>query len=120
MEDIFLPVMESAVVLASHYARACGRQTVTGRDVHYGLMYAARNVTGRQVGSLFPEIYDSSESDEEDLDVVDDSDEPFTEYTGDEEIFVKMNECARTWDDWEPESPAEQVLKNAVNKAKEV
>jgi hypothetical protein len=30
-----------------------------------------------------------------------------------------MNECADTWDEWEPESPAEAALKNAVNKAME-
>lgn len=117
MEDIFIPVMESAVVLASHYAKACGRDTVTGQDMAYGLMYAARNVTGRQIGSLFPEIYDSESSDESDLEVVDDADEPFTRYSGDEELYVRMNECADTWAEWEPENPAERALKNAVNKA---
>lgn len=117
--DIFIPVMESAVVLASHYAKACGRDTVTGQDMGYGLMYAARNVTGRQIGSLFPEIYDSESSDESDVEVVEDDDEPFTRYSGEEDLYVRMNECADTWDTWEPESPAEQALKNAVNKARE-
>lgn len=118
MEDIFLPVFESAIVLASHYAKACGRNTVTAQDIQYGLMYAARNVVGRQIGTLFPEIYDSEESEEEDLEVVNDNEEPFSEYTGEEDIYVKMNECFRTWDDWEPESPAEQALKNAVNRTR--
>jgi len=116
MEDIFLPVMESSVVLASHYAKESGRNTVTARDMMYGLMYAARNVVGKQLGSLFPEIYDESESDEEDLETVDDDEEPFTRYQGNdtESIGYKMNQCADTWDDWVPESPAEQALKSAV------
>jgi hypothetical protein len=116
IQDIFLPVMESSVVLASHYAKESDRNTITATDMMYGLMYAARNVVGKQLGSLFPEIYDESESDEEDLETVDDDEEPFTRYQGDdtESIGYKMNQCADTWDDWVPESPAEQALKSAV------
>jgi histone H3/H4 len=117
--DLLLPVMESSMVLASHYAKACGRDTVTGKDVAYGLMYAVRNVTGRQVGSLFPEAYDEEDSDEDDLEEVDESEEPFTRYEGSEEIFVNMNRCADTWDSWEPESPIERILKLATDKANE-
>jgi hypothetical protein len=114
--DIFLPVFESSVVLAAHYAKATGRDTVTAQDVCYGLMYAARTVMGRQFGSLFPEVYES-DSDEEDEE--EESEEPeWIRYEGtDNEHAVKMNECADTWDAWEPESPAERALKKAVNKA---
>jgi hypothetical protein len=116
--DIFLPVMESSVVLAAHYANATGRDTVTAQDMCYGLMYAARTVTGKQIGSLFPEVYDESESDEEEED--DEENEQWNRYEGtDDEHAIKMNECADTWDAWEPESPAERALKNAVNKAME-
>ena len=113
--DLLLPVMESSMVLASHYAKACGRDTVTGKDVAYGLMYAVRNVTGRQVGSLFPEAYESGSDEEEDeLEEVDEEEEPFTRYEGSEELFVNMNRCADTWDSWEPTSPIETMLKSAV------
>jgi hypothetical protein len=118
MEDIITPVMESATILACHYAKACGRDTVTGMDVAYGLMYATQNVTGKQIGTLFPEIYEESDSDEDDIEEVDDSDEPFTRYEGDEELYVNMNTCADTWDSWEPTSPIEHILKSAVEKAK--
>jgi hypothetical protein len=120
MEDIFLPVLESSVVLASHYAKASGRNTVTSTDMIYGMMYAARNVVGKQIGSLFPEIYDSSDSDEEDIETVDDDDEVFTRYEGSDpdNIAYKMNECFDTWDEWEPETPAEMALKNAVEKSR--
>jgi len=116
--DLLLPVMESSMVLASHYAKACGRDTVTGKDVAYGLMYAVRNVTGRQVGSLFPEAYESGSDEEEDeLEEVDEEEEPFTRYEGSEELFVNMNRCADTWDSWEPTSPIETMLKSAADKA---
>ena len=136
IRDLFLPVMESATVLGSHYAKACGRDTVTAQDVQIGLMYAARNVAGKQIGSLFPEIYDEEDSDEdweeeeweedddeeekarlqqEEAEEVDEEEEPFTRYTGDEEMYVKMNECFDTWDDWVPETPLEITLKNAVD-----
>ena len=116
--DILIPVMEAATVLGSHYAKACGRDTITGMDISYGLMYAARNVTGKQIGSLFPEIYDSDDDEEEAIEV-EESEEPFTRYEGTEELFVNMNTCADTWDSWEPSSPIETILKRAVDKAKE-
>ncbi len=135
IRDLYLPVLESATVLGSHYAKACGRDTVTAQDIQIGLMYAARNVAGKQIGSLFPEIYDEeSDEDEEEWEEVDDEEEkarlqqevdqaeevdeeeePFTRYTGDEELYVKMNECFDTWEDWIPETPLEITIKNAVD-----
>jgi len=113
-EDLFLPVIESATVLGSHYAKACGRSTVTAQDIQYGMMYAARHVTGKQIGSLFPEVYESGDEDEE-MEEVPDDEEPFTRYTGDDEMFTKMNECFDTWDEWEPDSPLEQALKKSID-----
>ena len=118
--DIFLPVLESSVVLAAHYAKATGRDCVTAQDMCYGLMYAARTITGKQVGSLFPEIYDESDEEEEEEENEEDEEEQWIRYTGtDNEHAVKMNECADSWEAWEPASPAEAALKNAVNKAME-
>ena len=50
--DIILPVLESSAVLAAHYAKACGRNTVVSQDMRIGMMYAARNVLGKQTGTL--------------------------------------------------------------------
>lgn len=117
MEDIFLPVLESSIVFAAHYCKAAGRSTVTAEDMCYGMMYAARHIVGKHIGSLYPEVYDKSdtESDEEE----EEEEEPWTRYEGPDEHATRMNECADTWDAWEPETPAEHALKNAVNKAKE-
>jgi hypothetical protein len=117
--DLFLPVMESATVLAAHYTKACGRNCITAQDMSYGLMYAARNVTGKHVGSLYPEAYQDSDSDEESgTDSEGDSEEEdeWTKYEGPDEMAQKMNECADTWNSWVPENPTERALKNAVDK----
>jgi hypothetical protein len=133
--DIFLPVMESAVVLAAHYCKAAGRDCVQAEDMRIGLMFAARNVAGKHLGTLYPELYEEesdesrSDSDVEDSDedsgsgsweTVSESELAWTPYTGTEdEMARKMNECAETWDAWEPETPAECALKNAVDKQRQ-
>ena len=124
--DIFRPVMESATVLAAHYAKACGRDVVLQEDMRLGMMYAARYVTGRQVGSLFPEIYqeEESQSDSESSaswETVSDSEMVWTRYEGTEDDqALKMNECADTWDAWEPQNLSERALKNAIDKQRDL
>ena len=110
--DIFLPVMESAMIIAGHYAKATGRDVVLAEDVRLGLMFAARNVTGKQIGSLFPEVYDDSEDEDEEEE---EEESLWTRYEGDDPVLVQVNECADTWDAWEPETPAERALKNSVD-----
>jgi len=114
--NIFIPVYESAIVLAGHYAKSCGRSTVTAMDVQYGCRYAARNVTGRQIGTLFPELDDEDTSSEEDVEESE-TDEPFVRYEGSDDMSQQMNECFDTWDSWVPESPAEVSLKKSIDKA---
>jgi hypothetical protein len=91
------------------------------QDMSYGLMYAARNVTGKHTGSLYPEVYEDEESDESQSDSDSDSDsgpeETWTRYEGTEDDMArKMNECADTWEQWAPTNPTERALKNAVDK----
>jgi hypothetical protein len=120
--DLFLPVMESATVLAANYAQACKRDVVTGQDMRMGLMYAARNVTGKQIGTLFPEVYnsDEDEEDEEDEEDWEEIEGDWSRYEGTaNEMAVAMNECADTWASWVPETPAELAIKNAVDNQNE-
>jgi hypothetical protein len=127
--DIFLPVMESAVVLAAHYCKAAGRDCVQGDDMRIGLMFAARNVAGKHLGTLYPEVYEDEDEDEDEdesgsdsgsWETVSDSELVWTRYEGTEdEVARKMNECADTWNEWEPETPAERALKNAVDKQRQ-
>lgn len=115
--EIFKPVMEAATILAAHYAEACARDTVLAKDMQLGLMFAARNVTGKQVGSLYPEIYESDSESDASWETVSDAELVWEEYSGTEdEQALRMNECASTWDAWEPETPVERALKAAIDK----
>jgi hypothetical protein len=115
MEDVILPILEGSMVLAAHYTKACGRSTVTALDLNYALKYCAQHEVGTHIGSMFPELYEDSESDEDDIEVVDDEDEPFTRYTGEDEWCIKLNAAFDSWDTWEPFSPAEKMLKRAID-----
>lgn len=115
---IFQPVLESAMVLASQYAKSTGRDVVSAEDTHYAMRFCARNVTGTTTGSLFPEVYEvdsEDEEDEEDYIVPDEEVPAFTRYTGDDELMNRVNECWDTWDEWDPQSVAERLIKNAVD-----
>ena len=115
--DIILPVMESAMILAAEYTKACNRTIMTGADLQYALRYCAINITGRHVGSLFPEIYEKdSDSDEEEIETVEENEDDFTRYSGDNELYNKVNDAFDNWDSWIPSSPIEEMLKKAVDK----
>ena len=116
--DIIQPVMESAMILAGQYCKACGRGTLTGEDMKYCMKYAARNFVGKQIGTLFPEDEDEDEDDESDSDslkIVDEEEEPFTRYTGDDSLMNDINQASDTWDTWIPSSPMESMLKDSIN-----
>jgi hypothetical protein len=117
--DIMIPVLESATVLAAHYAKACGRDVILAEDMRLGLMYSARNVTGKQIGPIYPEVWDESDEEEEEDEEDDEEDPEWVRYEGSDDMANKMNECADTWDAWEPETPAERALKSAVDKQRE-
>lgn len=115
--DILLPVLESAMVLGGKYAKMAGRDTLTGTDLEYALKFCARNVVGKHIGTLFPEIQDESDSDSEhsNCEEVDSDEPPFTRYSGDDEMLNKVNECYDTWDAWVPLNPTEEMLKKSID-----
>ena len=115
--NIIQPVMEGSMILAAEYAKACGRDFVTGMDVKYAMRYAAQNFVGKHSGTLFPELQDESDSDEDDIEVIEEDEENcFTRYSGDNETMNKVNEAYDNWDQWEPTSLIEKMLQDAVNK----
>jgi hypothetical protein len=113
--DIVTPVLESSMILAAHYTKACGRNTVTAQDVKYSMRFCARELVGRHIGTLFPELQDSDESDCSDVEEVDEDEEPFTRYEGLDPQLVAVNQAYDTWAEWDPVSPIEKLLKNAVD-----
>ena len=111
-----LPVLEGAVVIATEYCKSCGRTVVMPEDIQYGLKYCSRNLLGRQVGTMFPEVYEDDSDDDSDDIVTDDSpDHVWTRYDGDDEKMLAVNECVDTWDSWEPVTPSEVAIKNAID-----
>jgi len=116
MMDILLPVMEKAMLFASEYSKACGRDTVLPEDMEYAMKYCAMYTVGQDIGTLFPDIYDEEVSDDESIEDVPDEDcPPFERYSGDDERFILMNQAYDRWNEWTPQSPVEQMLKNAIN-----
>lgn len=118
--NIITPVIETSVIVAGEYMKKCNRTLLTSKDMEYALKYCARNVIGKHIGTLFPDLKEEDsedDSDEDSLeDMEDEEDEPFTRYTGDDEIMIKVNECYDSWENWDPSSPAEIMLKNAIDK----
>lgn len=115
--DVLTPIMESSIVLASHYAKCSGRDVVTGTDLEMSLKYLAQHEVGTHIGSLFPEIYDDSDSEDEDsIEEVNEENTPeFTWYSGDDDMCNKMNKASETWETWEPTCPAEILLRRAID-----
>jgi len=117
--DMLTPVIEGAMIAGSSYAKACGRNTVTAVDVKYGMRYCAQNIAGKQIGTLFPELQESDGEDSDsdsDIEEVDEEDEPFTRYSGDDEMMKAINKSYDEWDQWEPFSPLDKMLKAAIDK----
>ena len=112
--DIILPVMERSVVLAGHYTKACGRDMIHSQDMEYAMKYCAMHTVGLTLGSILP----GEESQEDSEDSSEDSDEeepPFVRYTGDDPTFLQVNDAYDRWNDWVPQNPTEQMLKNAID-----
>jgi hypothetical protein len=116
--QLLLPVLEKSMILAADYSKACDRDFVTSWDLKYAMRYCAQHVLGRIQGSLFPEIYEEdsdSDEDEDALDIVQENEDSFTRYTGDNVFYLRMNEAFDDWDNWEPQSPIETMLKDAID-----
>ena len=115
---ILLPVIERSVVLAAQYSKACGRDTILPEDMEYAIKYCAMYTVGQNIGSLFPEVYDEedSEEEEEDFEEVEPDECPqFERYSGEDQLFTQMNDAYDRWENWVPQSPVEEMLKNAIN-----
>lgn len=120
VDDLVRPVFESAIVLASQYTKKCNRDSVTATDLEYALKFCARNILGKHMGTMYPEIYeDGDDADEEDFDVFDTDEEvQFSRYSGEDELMNKVNDCWDTWGEWEPTNPIETHLKCAIDNIK--
>jgi hypothetical protein len=115
--DIITPVIEQSVMLAAQYAKACGRDVVLGKDFEYASKFCAMYKVGQKIGSYFPEIYeDGDEEEDDDIEIVDDDDIEFVPYSGEDELMKAITEAQAQWENWHPQSPIEEMLKNTINR----
>jgi hypothetical protein len=111
--EIVTPVFENAMILSGHYAKACGRDIVLAKDVEYCMKYCAMHTVGDHIGSQFPEVYDSEDSD---LEIEEEEEEePFEPYTGSNVAMRAITDAYDAWETWEPTNPSERLLKNAID-----
>jgi len=119
--EIITPVLEQSVLLAADYAKACGRDVILSKDFEYAIKYCAMNTVGQRIGSQFPEIYednseDEDSEDEDALEIVDETEEiNFEPYSGDDKTYTDVNESYERWESWEPQTPVEEMIKNAID-----
>jgi len=116
--EMFKPVMESAIVVAAEYCKSTGRTVVVAKDMEYGMKFAARHVLGQVQGTMFPELEDEQNFDDEqeDEDETEEEEEEWTRYEGDNEQMNIINQCVDTWSEWSPPSDAHRALKDAIEK----
>jgi len=112
--DIMVPVMERSIVLAGHYTKACGRNTILPGDLEYAMKYCAIHTVGLSLGSILSDE-DSDEDEDEDSDSEEEEEPLFVRYTGDDPTFLQVNDAYDRWNDWVPQNPTEQLLKNAID-----
>jgi hypothetical protein len=117
MVDIFLPVLEQSMVIAGHYSKGCERDVLLPEDVEYATKYCAMCKVGQTLGSTMPEIYegDSDDSGSEIEEVPVEECPEFVRYSGDDPFLNEVNLAYDMWNTWVPQSPAEEMLKNAVD-----
>jgi histone H3/H4 len=114
--NLIQPVLETAMIVAAQYSKACGRDCILSKDMEYAMKYCVMYKVGEHIGSHFPEIYDESDTDsEEDFEVVEETPDMFTRYVGTDVTFLKINTAYDNWNTWIPQNPTEELLKNAIN-----
>ena len=115
MIDIVTPVLEMGMVLAAQYSKACGRNAILMQDFEYAMKYCAMNEVGNTIGTHFPGLYDDDEEDVGDIEIIEEGEEDFTRYSGDDQMMNKINEAYDSWDSWTPTNPTEELIKNAID-----
>lgn len=116
---LMTPVLEGSIIVAAEYVKACKRGVITSRDVEYSMKYCARNMVGKHIGTMFPDmdLSDESGSEMESEDSCSDSEEQFTRYDGVDEVMLSVNQAYDTWNTWVPVNMTESMLRDSINKA---
>jgi hypothetical protein len=115
-------LLEKSVLVAAQYASDAGRDNLSSEDMVRGLKHQAFHFLDAPDLNERIEQYmnrDDSESDSESdsgSDSESDDCEDFSVATG-SELAEEVNTCVEKWDSWEPETPQQEALKRAIDKA---
>ena len=129
IEAMLALFISNATINAARYCELSGRNAVTKTDIEYGLKYEVFEYTNQdnlidKVYEMNNELDEDDEDDYEDIDemVVDDVDD-FSRIINvdelkieDKEFVTKMNHYYNIWNNWEPDTPILNILKNSINK----
>ena len=144
MDDMYIASLltlftSNSIVNASDYSDLCGRNGVTKEDMRYGLIFEVFEFLNnpnlvndlKEVEKQLEYEYSDDEDEDEDIDNIF-NDKNMDEFTRidydkidgleDEEIeFVnKMHKYYDEWYDWVPKNELEIILKNAIDKTKNI
>lgn len=133
IEAMLALFISNATVNAARYVELSNRNGVTKDDIVYGLRYEVFEFLNNEnlvekinnMNDELDEEYEDEENEEneEDSMIVDDEEiQPFTRISNldnftyeDTEFINKMNNYFDGWNDWVPETPLLNILKNAIN-----
>jgi len=125
-------LFSNAIEYAGRYVDLGKRNTVTKKDLEYGLKYSAMEFLknpkiNEDIEKVSQQIEEEEEeySDDDEIEIVDEEDEtthPFSEIKPeilnnyDDILFVKkMNHYYSYWDQWQPNVFFEKCIKNSIN-----
>jgi len=124
MINIIQPIFEQGIVLAAEYSKACGRDVMLDQDIEYAMRYCIMHRVGQHSGSIFGEEntlnleegMEIEEDEDDEIEIVPVDELPaFTRYTGNNSQIIRINQAYDEWNNWKPESPAQEILKNALD-----
>lgn len=124
MINIIQPIFEQGIMLAAEYCKACGRDVMLDEDIEYAMKYCIMHRVGQHNGSIFgqentlnfEEGMEMEEDEDDEIEVVPVDELPaFSRYTGNNSQMIRINNAYDEWNNWKPESPAQEILKNALD-----
>jgi hypothetical protein len=139
IEAILITLMEKAFILAGSYINASNRNTITEDDLIYALQWCAHDFFSddnleedfeKNFNSIknLNDNNDTSDNDTSDNDTSDndtsdndtsdnDTDDSFVRVENSTNtLIIQMNKYHDEWENWVPDDPIKNSIKNAINK----
>ena len=129
-ENLLNQLLKYAVINATKYSISAGRNNLATKDIIIALQYEAHEFSFRNHNDSDSDSDSDSQSNDNDSDSDSQSNDNdsdsnsdsqsndfFTYSQSNDPLIVLMNKYHNEWNNWNPETPIEHTLKNAVNSA---